>query len=44
MLSEQPVAFLVGHIEEYRTGNDEIRQRLKTLGSLASKNEHRRFS
>tara|TARA_R110000851_G_scaffold78000_5_gene172062 strand:+ start:3332 stop:4045 length:714 start_codon:yes stop_codon:yes gene_type:complete len=37
MLSETPVAFLVGHIEEYRTGNDEIRQRLKTLGSLASK-------
>ena len=37
MLSDAPVAFLIGHIEEYRTGNDEIRQRLKTLGSLASK-------
>ena len=37
LLSDAPVAFLIGHIEEYRTGDDEIRQRLKTLGSLASK-------
>ena len=37
LLDEHPVAFLTGHIEDYKSADGEIRQRLKTLGGLASK-------
>lgn len=36
-LSERPVAFLIGHTEEYKAPDGEIKTRLKTLGRLASK-------
>lgn len=36
LLDEKRVAFLIGHIEDYKS-EGETRQRLKTLGSLASK-------
>lgn len=34
---ENRVAFLIAHVEDYKTQNGEMRQRLKTLGNLASK-------
>ena len=38
MLDENPIAFLIAHIDDYRSGDDgEMRQRLKTLGNLATK-------
>jgi hypothetical protein len=37
VLAENPVAFLTGHIEDYRSGDGDTRQRLKTLGNLATK-------
>lgn len=37
MLDENPVAFLIGHVEDYKTSEGEMRQRLKTLGGLATK-------
>ena len=36
LLAEERVAFLIGHVEDYKS-EGETRQRLKTLGSLASK-------
>jgi len=36
LLDEKRVAFLIGHVEDYKS-EGETRQRLKTLGSLASK-------
>jgi hypothetical protein len=37
LLSDNPVAFIIGHVDDYKTSGGEIRQRLKTLGNLASK-------
>ena len=37
LLDEEPVAFLLGHIEDYKSVNGQQRQRLKTLGKLANK-------
>lgn len=37
MLAENPVAFIIAHVEEAKGSNDEIRERFKTLGSLATK-------
>lgn len=37
MLDENPIAFLTGHVEDYKSGDGQIRQRLKTLGNLATK-------
>lgn len=37
MLHELPVAFLIAHTEEYKSSNDKIKQRLKTLGKLTNK-------
>lgn len=37
LLAETPVAFLIGHIEDYKASEGEYRQRLKMLGNLASK-------
>lgn len=37
LLAEHPVAFLIAHVDDYKSSNGEIRQRLKTLGNLASK-------
>jgi hypothetical protein len=36
-LAEDRVAFILGHIEDYKTTDGEIRQKLKILGNLASK-------
>lgn len=36
LLAEKRVAFLIGHVEDYKS-DGETRQRLKTLGGLASK-------
>jgi len=36
-LDENPIAFLIGHIEDYKSENGEMRQRLKMLGNMASK-------
>jgi hypothetical protein len=36
MLDESPVAFLLGHIEDYKSG-DKVKQRLKTFGRLTNK-------
>lgn len=36
MLADAPVAFLVGHLEEYKAPEGEIKERLKTLGALAT--------
>jgi hypothetical protein len=33
--SENPVAFVIGHTEEYKAPNGEVRYRLKILGNLA---------
>lgn len=37
LLAEQPVAFLLAHIEDYAVPEGERRQRFKTLGNLATK-------
>lgn len=37
LLEDNPIAFLTGHIEDYKSGDGNVRQRLKTLGNLASK-------
>lgn len=37
MLAERPVAFLLGHIEDFKSVDGKQRQRLKTLGKLTSK-------
>lgn len=37
LFAENKVAFLVGHVEDYKSEGGDMRQRLKTLGSLASK-------
>lgn len=37
LFAEDKVAFLVGHVEDYKSEGGDMRQRLKTLGSLASK-------
>lgn len=34
---DEPVAFLIGHIEDYKTKDGQIRQRFKTLGNLTNK-------
>jgi hypothetical protein len=36
-LTERPIAFLLGHTEEYKGPEGEIMQRLKVLGKLATK-------
>jgi len=36
LLAEKRVAFLIGHVEDYKSDGD-VRQRFKTLGSLSSK-------
>lgn len=36
-LAEDRVAFILGHIEDYKTTDGDIRQKLKILGNLASK-------
>lgn len=37
LLDENPVAFLIAHIEDYKSAGGQQRQRLKTLGKLANK-------
>lgn len=37
MLDEMPVAFLIGHIDNYKAEDGEVRQKLKLLGNLAGK-------
>lgn len=38
LLDPNPIAFVMGHIEDYKTGDEsEMRQRLKVLGSMATK-------
>ena len=37
LLDEKRVAFLIGHVEDYKVEGGEMRKRLKTLGGLASK-------
>lgn len=37
LFAEERVAFIVGHVEDYKTQDGDMRQRLKTLGSLATK-------
>lgn len=37
MLAEKPVAFIIGHVEEAKVSDGEIRERFKTLGSLSTK-------
>lgn len=37
LLADVPVAFLIGHVEDYRLPEGEIGQKLKTLGGLATK-------
>lgn len=37
LLAEKRVAFLIAHVEDYKSEGGEMRQRLKTLGGLASK-------
>lgn len=37
LFAEDRVAFLIGHVEDYKSEGGEMRQRLKTLGGLASK-------
>jgi hypothetical protein len=36
-LVDNPIAFLIGHTEEFKGTNGQIRQRLKTMGALANK-------
>lgn len=36
-LAENRIAFILGHIEDYKTSEGEIRQKLKMLGNLAGK-------
>lgn len=36
-LQDKPIAFLLGHTEEYKTSDGEIMTRLKVLGKLATK-------
>lgn len=33
----EPIAFLIGHIEDFKTKDGQIRQRFKTLGNLTNK-------
>jgi len=37
ILAKDRVAFILGHIEDYKSENGEVRQKLKILGNLASK-------
>ena len=37
MFEEEKFAILTGHTEDYKTGNGEIKRRLKVLGNLATK-------
>ncbi|HMT02448.1 MAG TPA: hypothetical protein PKD00_03945 [Burkholderiales bacterium] len=37
VMGEHPVAFLIGHTEEYKASEGEIKTRLKVLGKLATK-------
>lgn len=37
LLHEDRVAFLIGHTEEFKVENGDVRQRFKTLGGLATK-------
>lgn len=37
MFAEEKYAILTGHTEDYKTGNGEIKRRLKVLGNLATK-------
>lgn len=37
LLADNPIAFLIGHIEDYKSSDGAIRQRLRTLGNLATK-------
>ena len=36
-LDDNPIAFLLAHVEDYKSEDGEMRQRLKTLGNLATK-------
>lgn len=36
-LEKNPVAFLIAHLEDYKSTDGKVRQRLKTLGKLANK-------
>jgi len=35
VFEDEPIAFLIGHVEDYKTSDGQVRQRLKTLGKLA---------
>tara|TARA_R110000796_G_scaffold114269_1_gene225953 strand:+ start:7119 stop:7841 length:723 start_codon:yes stop_codon:yes gene_type:complete len=37
LLADKPVAFIMGHIQDFKGANDETREKFKTLGSLATK-------
>lgn len=37
LLDPNPIAFVTGHVEDYKSEDGEIRQRLKVLGSMATK-------
>lgn len=37
LMAPNPIAFVTGHIEDYKSEDGEIRQRLKVLGSMATK-------
>jgi len=39
VFEDDPVAFLIGHIEDYKTKDGQVRQRFKTLGNLTNKLE-----
>ena len=43
MLAPRPIAFLIGHIEDYKSG-DTTRQRLKTLGKISKINVEDMFT
>ena len=36
-LDDNPIAFLIAHIEDYKSTDGKVRQKLKTLGKLANK-------
>lgn len=35
VFDDEPIAFILGHLEDYKSAEGQVRQRLKTLGKLA---------